>query len=148
MKFGVVTELSTFLVITQVSSGSKKSHILIFSKYKYLLVKIAGLANVKSCVTVGPIHVNVWISLLQRLVVTVTAVSSTSKASWVVAMYTMNNHTYNAMRVCDSGTYTALYLSCLGAKNITQSLWETLVSLLKKCCCHKKCCGCMGCAAV
>ena len=54
MKFGVVTEVSTFLVITQVSSGLKKSHILIFSKYKYLHVKIASLANVKSCVTVGP----------------------------------------------------------------------------------------------
>ena len=50
-----------------------------------------------------------------------------------------NNHTYNAMRVCDSGTYKALYLSCLGAKDTTQSLWETLVSLLKKCCfCKKK----------
>ena len=56
MKFGVVTKVSTFLVITQVSSGLKKSHILIFSKYKYLHVKIASLANVKSCVTVGPIH--------------------------------------------------------------------------------------------
>ena len=56
MKFGVVTEVSTFLVTTQVSSGLKKSHILIFSKYKYLHVKIASLANVKSCVTVGPIH--------------------------------------------------------------------------------------------
>ena len=31
MKFGVVTEVSTFLVITQVSSGLKKLHILIFS---------------------------------------------------------------------------------------------------------------------
>ena len=28
-------------------------HILIFSKYKYLHVKIDSLANVKSCVTVG-----------------------------------------------------------------------------------------------
>ena len=56
MKFVVVTEVSTFLVITQVSSALKKSHILIFSKYKYLHVKIASLANVKSCVTVGPIH--------------------------------------------------------------------------------------------
>ena len=40
MKFGVVSEVSTFLVITQVSSGIKKSHILIFSKYTYLHVKI------------------------------------------------------------------------------------------------------------
>ena len=38
MKFGVVNEVSTFLVITQVSSGLKKSHILIFSKL-YLHVK-------------------------------------------------------------------------------------------------------------
>ena len=67
---------------------------------------------------------------------------------WVVVMCTMNNHTYNAMRVCDSQTYKALYLSCLGAKDTTQSLWETLVSLLKKCCCHKKRCGRVGCAAV
>ena len=56
MKFGVVTEVSTFLVITQVSSGKKKLHILIFSKYKYLHVNIDSLANVKSCITVGPIH--------------------------------------------------------------------------------------------
>ena len=44
----------TLLVITQVSSGLKKvaySHL-----YKYLHVKIASLANVKSCVTVGPLH--------------------------------------------------------------------------------------------
>ena len=75
--------------------------------------------------------------LLCRSVFTVTVVSNAPKASWVVVMYTMNNHTYNAMRVCDSGTYKALYLSCLGAKDTTQSLWETLVSLLKKCCCCK-----------
>jgi len=53
---GVVTEVSTFLDITQVSNGLKKLHILIFSKYKYLNVKIPSLANVKSCVTVGPIR--------------------------------------------------------------------------------------------
>jgi len=40
------------------------------------------------------------------------------------------------MRVCDSGTYKALYLSWFGAKDTTQSLWETLVSLLK-CRCHR-----------
>ena len=43
----VVTELSTLLIITRVSSGSKISQMLIFSKYKYLHVKIASLANVK-----------------------------------------------------------------------------------------------------
>ena len=53
MKFGVVTEVSRFLAITQVSSGLEKLRILIFSN---LHVKIASLANVKSCVTVGPIH--------------------------------------------------------------------------------------------
>jgi len=37
-------------------------------------------------------------SILQCMVVIVSAVSSAPKASWVV-MYTMNNHTYNAMRV-------------------------------------------------
>ena len=50
----VVTKVSTLLIITRVSSGlKKKSQMLIFSKYKYLHVKIASLANVKSCVTVG-----------------------------------------------------------------------------------------------
>ena len=36
--------------------------MLIFSKYKYLHVKVASLANVKTCVTVGPISLmaNVW----------------------------------------------------------------------------------------
>ena len=61
----------------------------------------------------------------------VTVASCAPKASWVVVMYTMNNHTYNAMRVCDSRTYKALYLSCLEAKDTAQSLWETLASLLK-----------------
>ena len=41
-----------------------------------------------------------------------------------------------------------LYLSCLGAKDTMQSLWETFVGLLKKRCCHEKCCGRVGCAAV
>ena len=41
------------MVITQVSSGVKNLHILIFSKYKYIYVRIASLANVKSCVTIG-----------------------------------------------------------------------------------------------
>jgi len=89
-----------------------------------------------------------YLSGLARLVVTVTVVSSTPKALWVVVMYIINNHTYNVMRVRDSRTYKALYLSCLGAKDTTHNLWETLVSLLKKCCCHKKCCGHVGCAAV
>ena len=51
-----VTEGTTLLVITPVSSGLKKMHILIFSKYMYLHVKIASLANAQSCVTIGPIH--------------------------------------------------------------------------------------------
>ena len=49
-----VTEGRTLLVITQVSTGFKKivySHLC-----KYLHVKIASLANVKSCVTIGPSH--------------------------------------------------------------------------------------------
>ena len=58
----VVTKVSTLLIITRVSSGLKKSQMYIFSKYKYLHVQIASLANVKSCVTVGPISLvaNVW----------------------------------------------------------------------------------------
>ena len=58
----VVTKVSTLLIITRVSSGLKKTQMLILSKYKYLHVKIASLANVKSCVTVGPISLvaNVW----------------------------------------------------------------------------------------
>ena len=43
MKFCVFTKVSTFLVSMQVN---KKSHILILSKYKYLYVGIASLANV------------------------------------------------------------------------------------------------------
>ena len=58
----VVTEVSTLLIITRVISGLKKSQMLIFSKYKYLHVKIASLAKVKFCITVGPISLmaNVW----------------------------------------------------------------------------------------
>ena len=62
----VVTEVSTLLIITRVSSDLKKSQMLIFSKYKYLHVKIASLANVKSCVIVGPISLmaNVWLCIV------------------------------------------------------------------------------------
>ena len=58
----VVTKVLTLLIIIGFSSGLKKSQMLIFSKYKYLHVKIASLANVKSCITVGPISLiaNVW----------------------------------------------------------------------------------------
>ena len=38
-------------------------------------------------------------TVLCRSVFTVTVVSSAPKALWVVVMYTMNNHTYNTMRV-------------------------------------------------
>ena len=65
-------------------------------------------------------------SLLQCLVFTVTTVSSATKASWVI-MYTMNNHTYNAMQ---NLTFNQLAKqSCLGAKDTIQSLLETLVGL-------------------
>ena len=59
----VVTKVSTLLIITRVSSGLKKNNqMLIFTKYKYLRVKIASLANVKSSITVGLISLmaNVW----------------------------------------------------------------------------------------
>ena len=36
----------------------KKLYTLIFSKYKYLHVKVASLAIVISCVTTGPIFIN------------------------------------------------------------------------------------------
>ena len=49
----VVTKVSTLLIITRVSSGLKKITHVNISIYKYLHVKIASLANVKSCVTVG-----------------------------------------------------------------------------------------------
>ena len=54
----VVTKGRTILVITvtQISSGFKKSAYSHLIKYMYHHVKIASLANVKSCVTVGPIH--------------------------------------------------------------------------------------------
>ena len=49
-----VTEVST--IIIQVSSTwLKKLHMPKFCKSKYLLVKIVSLANVKSCLTIGPI---------------------------------------------------------------------------------------------
>ena len=56
-----VTEGRTLLVMTQVSSGLKKIPYSHLSKYKYH-VKIASLANVTSCVIVGPISLmaNVW----------------------------------------------------------------------------------------
>ena len=38
--------------------------------------------------------------------------------------------------------------SYVGAENTTQSLWETLVGILKKCCCHQNHCGCMACTAL
>ena len=38
-----------------------------------------------------------------RSAFTVTAVSSEPKASWVVVMYTMNNHTYSAMESVTAG---------------------------------------------
>ena len=84
----------------------------------------------------------------------VTVVSSAPKASWVV-MYAMDNHTYNPQslrHVAINWESVTINLqsavSCLGVKDTTQSLWEMLVGLLKKCCCHKKHCGCVGCTAV
>ena len=59
---GNIFVVTKVLIITRVSSGLKKSQMLIFGKYKYLHVKIAGLAKVKSYVSVGPISLvaNVW----------------------------------------------------------------------------------------
>ena len=59
----VVTEVSTLLIVTWVSSGLNKiTNVNLFSKYKYYHVKMASLANVKSCITMGPISLmaNVW----------------------------------------------------------------------------------------
>ena len=50
----VVTEGTTLLFITQVSSGLKIAYVHL--QHKYFHVKIASLANVIFCVTVGPIH--------------------------------------------------------------------------------------------
>ena len=41
-----------------------------------------------------------------------------------------------------------LYLSCLGTKDTTQSLWEMVGWFLIKGYCHKKCCRHVGCAVV
>ena len=50
-----------WLVITQVSSGLNKLHIFSFSNYKYLPLKIASLATVKSChFTSNSLMANVW----------------------------------------------------------------------------------------
>ena len=54
----MVTEVSTFLIIPQVSSGLKL-HVLIFGKCKYLHAKIASLTNVKSGVNVWPCGITV-----------------------------------------------------------------------------------------
>ena len=43
----MVTEVSTFLIISEVSSGSKKSYILIFSNCKFLHAKLGSLGTVK-----------------------------------------------------------------------------------------------------
>ena len=54
----VVTKVSTLLIMTRVSSGLKKSHMLT----NISTFMIVSLANVKSCVTMGPISLlaNVW----------------------------------------------------------------------------------------
>ena len=50
----VITEVPTFLIITRVSMVLNKNlQILIFSKRKYLHVKIASLATVKSVLIDG-----------------------------------------------------------------------------------------------
>ena len=36
-------------------------------------------------------------------------VSSAAKASWVVVMYTLNNHTYNAMKLDLQSTISKLF---------------------------------------
>jgi len=49
--------VSKFLIRTHASNGLKKSHILILPNVrKYLNVKVASLATVKSCVTVDPVY--------------------------------------------------------------------------------------------
>ena len=53
---GVVTEGTTLLI--RLAVVKKELHMPRFCKYKYLHVKIACLAVVKSCVTVG--HFCVW----------------------------------------------------------------------------------------
>ena len=57
----VVSEVSTLLVITQ-DSSFKKFNFQKFMKYNYLNAKVASLATIKSCVTVGLIcwMANVW----------------------------------------------------------------------------------------
>ena len=100
MKFSVVTEVSTFLVITQVSSGLKKN--CIFSSLAnistFMLRQLVQPMHVKSFVTVGPMFgpsQSQWITsraqpynwkyfsttVLCRSVFTVTFVSSVPKAS-------------------------------------------------------------------
>ena len=57
----MVTEVSTFVIITQVGCGLKKNKWIknkqfsYFSRCKYLHAKIACLATVKSCVTIDPV---------------------------------------------------------------------------------------------
>ena len=59
-------------------------------------------------------------------------------------MYTMNNHTTRESVTIDLQSSVS---KLFRAKDTTQSLWET-VGLLKKRCCHKNHCGRVACVAV
>ena len=73
----MVTEVSTFLIIPQVSNGLKL-RVLIFGKCKYLHAKIASLTTVKS-------GVNVW-----PCPITVDELSTLVVAQWILPVLSCN----------------------------------------------------------
>ena len=83
-------------------------------------------------------------TVLCRSVVTVTVASSAPKALWVVVLYTMNNHRDECLTTDLQSSVLKLFTS---EGHHTKPFGE-LISLLKKCCSHIKCCRYVGCAAV
>ena len=79
VKFSVVTEMSTFLTITQVSSGLKKLYILFFSKCKYLMLRQEPVSPFYDgkCLVLYSLH-----GLLLRLSEAVVSNFSKSSQTW------------------------------------------------------------------
>ena len=104
MKFSMVNEVSTFLVITQVSSGYKKSHILIFSKYKCLHVKIASLP-VQLVLPSLPVQLVLLLQLVQP------SLNSTTSTTITTAMTSTNTTTgRTSTDISNKDVYTPQYI--------------------------------------
>ena len=100
MKFSVVTEVSTFLVITQVSSGYKESHILI----KCLHVKIASLP-VQLVLPSLPVQLVLLLQLVQP------SLNSTTSTTITTAMTSTNTTTgRTSTDISNKDVYTPQYI--------------------------------------